>query len=140
MRARRRTLMKQIAAICFGLMMPLTCIFAQATKPPVEVSFEFFSHQIVVPVKVNGKGPFNMLLDTDTDPSAIDTATAKELGLDVGRQGSPAAGGGTQTNTVYPTRLATVDLGAVSARDVAAAVIDLTKISEKMMPERINNS
>jgi predicted aspartyl protease len=96
------------------------------------VPFEFLSHQIVVQVKVGGKGPFNMLLDTDTDPSAIDVTTAKELGLDVGSRGAAATGGGTQTNIAYPTRLANLEVGSVSARDVVAAVIDLKKISEKL--------
>ena len=125
-------LMKQIAAICFALLLPLTGAFAQSAKAPVEVPFEFLSHQIVVQVKIGGKGPFNMLLDTDTDPSAIDTTTAKELGLDVGSRGAPATGGGTQINTVYPTRLPNLEVGPISARDVVAAVIDLKKISERM--------
>ena len=124
--------MKQITAICFGLLLPLTGVVAQSAKAPVEVPFEFLSHQIVVQVKVGGKGPFNMLLDTDTDPSAIDATTARELGLDIGSRGSPATGGGAQTATVYPTRLATVELGTISAHDVTAAVIDLKKISEKL--------
>ncbi len=126
------TLMKQIAAICFGLLLPLAGVFAQSAKAPVEVPFEFLSHQIVVQVKISGKGPFNMLLDTDTDPSAIDTTTARELGLDVGARGSPATGGGMQANMVYPTRLANLEVGAVSAHDVVAAVIDLKKISERL--------
>jgi len=104
------------------------CGFAQTAKGPIEVPFEFLHNQIVVQVKVNGKGPFNMLVDTDTDPSAIDAATAKELGLQIGANGSPASGGGTEANIVYPTRLGTVEIGAISARDITAATIDLTKI------------
>jgi predicted aspartyl protease len=124
--------MKQISAICLGLLLPVAGVFAQSAKAPVEVPFEFLSHQIVVQVKVSGKGPFNMLLDTDTDPSAIDTTTAKELGLEVGTHGSAATGGGTQTNIVYPTRLASLEVGAISAHDVVAAVIDLKKLSERL--------
>ncbi|HYT48876.1 MAG TPA: aspartyl protease family protein, partial [Pyrinomonadaceae bacterium] len=57
------------------------CAYSQTAKAPVEVPFEFLHNQIVVQVKVNGKGPYNMLFDTDTDPSAIDLAVARELGL-----------------------------------------------------------
>jgi predicted aspartyl protease len=104
----------------------------QALKPPVEVPFEFEHNQIILQVKIAGKGPFNMLLDTDTDPSAIDAATARELGLVVGAKGTTATGGGTETNTVYPARLPNVEIGEVMAKDVAAATIDLTKLSERI--------
>ncbi len=108
------------------------CGVAQTPKSPVEVPFEFLHNQIVVQVKVNGKGPLNMLIDTDTDPSAIDSATAKELGLQVGTSGAPASGGGTEKTVVFPTRLASVELGGISAKDIVAATIDLTKIGERV--------
>jgi predicted aspartyl protease len=85
-----------------------------------------------LPVKIAGKGPFNMLLDTNTDPSAIDAGTAREIGLTVGSKGSPASGGGTQTNTVFPTQLPTVQIGDMVAKDVAAATVDLTKLGERI--------
>src|SRR5262249_36882568 len=78
------------------------------------------------------KGPFNMLLDTDTDPSAIDSATARELGLAVGTKGGPATGGGAEGNTIYPAKLPTVELGSINPRDGLAAPIDLTKISQRI--------
>jgi predicted aspartyl protease len=105
---------------------------AQPQKPPVEVPFEFVHNQIVVQVKIAGKGPFNMLVDTDTDPSAIDAATARELGLSIASTGAPASGAGTEANTTYPTTLPTVELGPITARQVAAATIDMSKISERM--------
>jgi len=108
------------------------CGVAQTPKAPVEVPFEFLHNQIVVQVKVNGKGPLNMLIDTDTDPSAIDSATARALGLQVGTSGTPASGGGTEATQVYPTRLASVELGGISAKDIVAATIDLTKIGERI--------
>lgn len=125
------TPLKQIAATMFLLTLPAV-IFSQAAKPAVEVPFEFVHNQIVVEVKIGGKGPYNMLIDTDTDPSAIDVATASALGLATGNKGAPASGGGTNTNTVYPTRLPAVELGTLPAKDVDAATIDLTKISERV--------
>lgn len=106
--------------------------FPQSGKAPIEVPFEFVANQIIVQAKIGGKGPFNMLIDTDTDPSAIDSATAKELGLDVGAKGSVATGGGTEKNVVYPTRLPTVEVGALTARDVGAATIDLKQLSDRI--------
>src|SRR5215813_4219877 len=121
-----------------GLTLLLTCAslgVSQANKrttAPVEVPFEFEHNQVIVQVKIAGKGPFNMLLDTNTDPSAIDTVAARDLGLAVGSKGSPATGGGTQTNTVYSTVLQNVEVGGVVAREVGAATIDLTKLAEKL--------
>src|SRR5438093_4588460 len=121
--------MKRITVGMFLLVLCGMSAFPQSGKTPVEVPFEFVANQIVVQVKIGGKGPFNMLIDTDTDPSAIDSATAKELGLDVGGKGSAATSGGTEKNVVYSTRLPTVELGAISARDVLAATIDLKKLA-----------
>ena len=123
----------QLGLITSLLVLSLGCTsaHAQTAKASIEVPFEFVHNQIVVQVKIDGKGPFNMLIDTDTDPSAIDAATAQTLGISVGSKGEIANGGGTEKNTVYPTRF-TVDLGGVTAKDVAAATIDLTKISKRI--------
>src|SRR5256886_11607915 len=117
--------MKRITVGMFLLVLSAAHAFPQSAKAPVEVPFEFVANQIIVQAKIGGKGPFNMLIDTDTDPSAIDSATAKELGLDVGAKGSVATGGGTEKNVVYPTRLSTVAVGTLTARDGRAATIDL---------------
>src|SRR4051794_38912210 len=90
-----------ITVLSFGLSAQ-----AQVVKAPIEVPFEFVHNQIVVQAKIGGKGPFNLLVDTNTDPSAIDTATARELGLQIGSNGASASGGGTEVNNTYPTRLA----------------------------------
>ena len=105
---------------------------SEARENFVEVPFEFIRNQIVVQVKIAGKGPFNMLFDTDTDPSAIDLATAHELGLQLGSKGYQGTGGGTETNLVYPTKLPTVEIENITAKQVSAAAIDLTKLSGKL--------
>jgi predicted aspartyl protease len=105
--------------------------YSQKRVPPIEVPFELVHNQIVVEVKIAGKGPYSMLVDTDTDPSAIDLATAKELGL-MDSRSYPATGGGTEVNSVQPTRLPTMELGAVLAKDVLAAAIDLKKLAVKL--------
>ena len=121
-----------------GLILVLTCgaglaqSVKQTPKPPVEVPFEFEHNQIILQVKIVGKGPFNMLLDTNTDPSAIDAATARELGLLVGAKGATAIGGGIEKNTVYPAQLPIVELGAITAKDIAAATVDLTRLGERI--------
>lgn len=97
-----------------------------------EVPFEFFHNEIIVQVKVNGKGPFNMMLDTGTDPSAVDLATAKELGLKLSSAGGPVSGGGSGKNVAYATKFSLVELGGLTAKNVAALTLDLSKISERL--------
>ena len=124
--------MKQFAALIF-LLLGVPAAFAQpAGKPVAEVPFEFVHNQIVVQVKIGDRGPFTMLVDTNTDPSAIDAATARDLGLAVVSKGGVATGGGPETNMVYPVRLPSVELGGLVTRDVAAATISLAKISERI--------
>ena len=122
--------------VALSLTLPLLDISAlgqsQTIKSVVDVPFEFVRNQIVVQVKIAGKGPFNMLFDTDTDPSAINLATARELGLKLGSKGYQGTGGGTETNLVYPTNMPGVELGGVTAKEVFAAAIDLTKLSGKL--------
>jgi predicted aspartyl protease len=106
--------------------------YAQSRTGPIEVPFEFVHNQIVVTVKIAGKGPYRMLLDTDTDPSAIDLATAKELGLPVDARTYAATGGGTDAQTVQLTRLPSIELGTIVAKDISAGAIDLKKVSAKL--------
>lgn len=128
-------------AIRFGVAAVFALVFlatvasttrAQQQKPPVEVPFEFVHNQIVIDVKIDGKGPFKMLLDTDTDPSAIDLAAAQELGLAVGQKGYPTTGGGTDENPSHLTMLNLVEVGSVSAKQVPAAALDLSKLAKQM--------
>src|SRR3977135_256741 len=100
----------------FGLMLLLSSAtelgYSQTRSAPVEVPFEFVANQIIVQVKIAGKGPYSMLLDTDTDPSAIDLATARELGLRLDARSFPASASA-DANLVQLTRLSTVELGDV---------------------------
>src|SRR5437762_1914928 len=112
----------------FGLALGLTLVLFGApargqfrsVEPIAQVPFEYIRNQILVQVKIAGKGPFNMLFDTDTDPSAIDLAIARELGLKLGSKGYQGTGGGTETNLVYPTKIPMVGLGSMTAKEVFA--------------------
>jgi predicted aspartyl protease len=106
--------------------------FPQTRSAPIEVPFEFVHNQILVQVKIAGKGPFTMLLDTDTDPSAIDLATAKELGLSLDSRLFPATGGGRDAQTVQLTRLPSLELGTIIAKDLVAGAVDLKKVAAKL--------
>jgi len=117
------------------LLTTICCLssFAQTKEnQAVEVPFDFYRNEIIVQVKVNGKGSYNMMLDTGTDPSAIDLNTAKAIGLKLNSIGQQGAGGGTSANLTYETELPLVELGTLKAKSVEALAIDLSKISERL--------
>ena len=98
----------------------------------VEIPFDFYRNEIVLQVKINGKGPFNMMLDTGTDPSGIDLNTARDIGLKLRPLGKPATGGGTDVNLTYYTELPLVEVAGFSVKNVETLAIDLSKISERL--------
>lgn len=102
---------------------------AAATTGAVEVPFDFYHNSIVVQAKVDGKGPFNMLLDTGVDPSVIDLGTAREIGLKIDSTGHQGSGGGTEKNPAYETKLPVLELGGLKASNIDALAVDLSKMS-----------
>ena len=119
---------------CLLIALACWCVFAQVKSPApvVEIPFDFYRNEIIVQVKVNGKGPFDMMIDTGTDPSAIDLATARELGLKLHGLGQPATGGGTEKNLTYYAQLPLVEVGGLSVKTLDALAIDLSKVSERL--------
>src|SRR5690349_24451199 len=122
----------QILLWCMLLFVACVCSFAQEKEQVVEVPFDFYRNEIILAVKVDGKGPFNMMLDTGTDPSAVDLTTAKDLGLKLHPAGKELSGGGTNSNPGYYTQLPLVEAGAFAAKNVEAVALDLSKMSERL--------
>jgi predicted aspartyl protease len=102
------------AAFCF-----LAGVAAAAGAGIPEVPIELDRNILFVQVKIDGRGPFLAMLDTGTDPSAIDIGLAREFGLSLGRGGA-IDGGGTKEETAFETNLDRVEVGSVVARGVEA--------------------
>jgi len=119
--------------LCFVLL-TLFVSSAQAggKQQVVEVPFDFYKNEIILQVKVNGKGPFNMMLDTGTDPSAVDLTTARDIGLKLHPLGKPGTGGGTDVNLTYYTELPLVEVSSFTVKDVETLALDLSKVSERL--------
>jgi predicted aspartyl protease len=107
-------------------------VAAQNAPKAIEIPFEFFKNEIFVQANIDGQGPFTMLVDTGTDPSAIDLETAKTIGLKLSSKAHKSSGGGTVANTTYACKLTSVEIGGLAARNIEAGAIDLTKISERL--------
>jgi Aspartyl protease len=105
-------------AVLIGLFLLLSGHQAQSQSknraPIPEIPFELIQNQVVLQAKVGGKGPFNLLVDTSADLSAIDSATARELGL--------AATG----------RLSQLELGSLTVKDLPVGTVDLSKMAAKI--------
>jgi predicted aspartyl protease len=116
--------------------MTVGCLFSfaqvKSKEQVVEVPFDFYRNEVILQVKVNGQGSFSMMLDTGTDPSAIDLTTARALGLKLDPVGRQGTGGGTGVNLAYATKLPLVEVGGLTVKSVEAAAIDLSKISERL--------
>lgn len=108
------------------------CGFATVASQPVEMRFDFVHNQIVVKITIDGKGPFNAMIDTGTDPSAIDIGTAREIGIKLGTTGRKSTGGGTDVNLNYACKISTLGVGPITATNVEAAALDLSRVSERM--------
>jgi predicted aspartyl protease len=96
-------------------------------QPIGEVPFTFDHTTVIIQVKLNGKGPFNMILDTGSDVAAIDLATAKELGLNLKPTGGTLTGGGSDKPQVFATQIALVEIGSLATKHIEAAALDLSK-------------
>lgn len=107
--------------------------YSQNKPKVVEVPFAFERSSVIVQVKVNSKGSYNMLLDTGAEQSAIDLNTAKELGLKL----SPLGGGkvvatGKKENTLFLTKLSQIEIGDLMAKDLLAVATDFSRISQRV--------
>ena len=118
-----------LAALAFALMHGEA---HAATRPLADVKFDSPKHQVVVRVRLGGQGPFAMLLDTGTDPSAIDLALAKRLRPPADTTLHEGDGEGVEPILAFAWDMVDLEVGKLRADTVEAAAIDLTKISEKL--------
>ena len=98
----------------------------------ISVPFRFTHGEVVAQATINGQGPFNVLLDTGADPSVINLATARQLGLKIDSTGGQGSGTGTDVNLAYGTTIPAVELGDLRAANMEAVAMDLSKISKKI--------
>jgi predicted aspartyl protease len=101
---------------------------APADSAAGEVDFELAGPggaALVVPVFINGEGPFDFVLDTGATFTCVDDALAERLGLreQSGRVAIGAGVGG--AGRVRLVRMDSMRVGAASAQAITACVIDL---------------
>jgi Aspartyl protease len=102
--------------------------------PLADVKFSSPGHQVVVKVKLGKQGPFSMLLDTGTDRSVIDATLANRLyamSVAAARPGQ-GKGAGVDPAPAHAWDMIGLRLGGLRADTVAAAALDLGRVSGKL--------
>src|SRR5437588_4571171 len=83
---------------------------------------------ILVPVKVNQKGPFEFILDTGAGTSLLSLDLAKELEIKIiGSKEGQSAGG---MVSVSLAKIESLAVGQVAIADVDVGIVDLSQIGK----------
>lgn len=83
---------------------------------------------ILLPVEVNGAGPFQFILDTGAGTSLLSTALGQKLGLQiVGKKEGQSAGGAV---SVALAKVNSMAVGSVELTDVDVGLVDLGHIGQ----------
>jgi hypothetical protein len=97
---------------------------------PLSVPFDFSRHEIGVNVAVKGM-PLFALLDTGVEPSIVDLARARALGLPVDTaHGDKGNGFGSAKPTTFPGTITNLRIGGRTFADVEALTLDATPVSK----------
>ena len=86
------------------------------------IPFTVSKKRIVVQVSVNGRGPFNFLLDTGSTITIVDKSIAKGLTPNGRVQLS-----GIGENETVDSRIANITVGSVTDRELPVLVVDLAR-------------
>lgn len=104
-----------------------------AQTTPGEIAFELAGPGgavIVVPVRINGQGPYDFVVDTGATFTCVDQELAEALSLPE-QPGSVAFGAGIGgSGSVKIVEIDALEVGTARAEDTMAAVIDLSTIKQ----------
>ena len=97
------------------------------------IPFRLIENQVVVAILLGGRGPFTSLLDVAVEPSVVDLALARELGLPLDETApGEAAGQGAGSATFYPSELPDLRLGEHLVGSIEAVAADLSPFGAKL--------
>jgi predicted aspartyl protease len=123
-------LMLSIAA-CEQLVVPQSGS-AQPVRPG-EVEFELAGPggaALVVPVRINGQGPFPLVLDTGATLTCLDQQLTEELALEAASGMRGIGGGIGSMGAIDLVHIDTLEVGSAASRDLVACSIDLGSIGD----------
>lgn len=117
--------MKGPLALCISLLaLSPTPVAAQACTP-----LQLSHRLILVPVMLNGKGPFKFIFDTGAQMTTIDISIAKNLPRV--QKVQLLVGGGTDARTVDARALKSLIIGGLTVGPVAVLTFDMQPLKDK---------
>ena len=96
------------------------------------VPFAFSKGELVAQVRISGKGPFTVLLDTGTAPSIIDLSLARQLGIKTESTGQSGTGGGSGKSQFYIANLPWLELNGWTLNNMSSLAMDLSSLGQKL--------
>lgn len=105
---------------------------AGGTEPVSDAPFVLLHNQIVLPVSIEGKGPYDFVLDSGTRGTTVDLRLARRLGLPLGTRSKDAAGAGSGRARGLDTICAELRVGGLRIANVSALALDLGNVSRAM--------
>jgi hypothetical protein len=96
------------------------------SSPFSEMPMEFNGKHILVAVKINGQGPYEMLLDTGADVCLIKMSLAQELGLRIDAKEIPLSGIGAGKAKARWTQVQKLEVGEIAAKGLKVLATEIT--------------
>lgn len=98
---------------------------------PISVPFAFVDNRMTIQCRINGAGPFTMIVDTGSPDIVVDPHIASLLAVHVQSAGT-TSGAGNKVIHIGATELSSLSIGSRSFTNVPASVIDLSEIRTKL--------
>jgi hypothetical protein len=96
-----------------------------AAKASFTLPFDLVDNRVFVEARVNGRGPFHLLLDTGAGGVTLSADVAKQLGLHVADAGE-GQGVGEKTVHAGHAQIAQLQIGELALADIETNVMDLS--------------
>jgi len=109
----------------------LFCELSAPASAATSVPFTFVDNRMAIQCRIDGAGPFTMIVDTGSPDVTIDPKAALVIGAHVRNAGS-VSGAGNKTVQIGATQLRNLSIGGLSFENVTASVIDLSEIRTKL--------
>jgi Aspartyl protease/PDZ domain len=126
--------MRNYGLLLAGLLIFCTCVLAAAShdssaiaasKTSFTLPFDLVDNRVFIAARLNGRGPFHLLLDTGAGGVTISADVAQQLGLHVGDAGE-GQGVGEKTVHAGQAQITQVQIGEMALADVDSNVMDLS--------------
>ena len=118
----------------------LAALIAAAVAPSAAqttIPFTYVDNRIVIECKIDGQGPFAMILDTGSPSIALTPETAAKLAVAV-RDAGTVTGAGNNAAKNGRATIARLSLGNLTFKGLGADVLDLTEIRTKLHFSRLD--